>query len=412
MVFLQERQGLGPAIDRDDLVTRVLERPGQIGAHGVFVFGQQDADHDPVRVSAVRAAHPPASAHLDQRRVKILAEISGWPTLTQARRTVQQWRMDNRAIRSRRFAASRRRSQFPDRRALTPCHHRAGAIRHPRADRGAACRARLYRVACWNACAIPASPRCRLEDRYVDLLAEGRRPGDRRDPADRPCAARDDRSQPVARRYRLGHVRSRHARRCRQLHARPARAQRPWTDSAPPARDRRAVEAPPRRGRSVRADLGHPRTLSCQPDGGTGRLARALGGGAAARPAFDAAAGAARRPAAARIRAGRPLRRGLQRRPGRLGCSPISPKCGAVPRTTGPMPAAMCSNAMPRRAWACMRSSSKSIAAAISICALAEPGDGFAAMAQLLTGLVRRLAAEVAALGRLNAPSDWAEAAE
>lgn len=43
---------------------------------------------------------------------------------------------------------------------------------------------------------------------------------------------------------------------------------------------------------------------------------------------------------------------------------------------------------------------------------LSEPGDGFAAMAQLLTGLVRRLAAEVAALGRLSAPARWAEAAE
>jgi N-formylglutamate amidohydrolase len=43
---------------------------------------------------------------------------------------------------------------------------------------------------------------------------------------------------------------------------------------------------------------------------------------------------------------------------------------------------------------------------------LSEPGDGFAAMAPLLIGLVRRLAAEVAALGRLSAPSGWAEAAE
>ncbi len=43
---------------------------------------------------------------------------------------------------------------------------------------------------------------------------------------------------------------------------------------------------------------------------------------------------------------------------------------------------------------------------------LAEPGKGFAAMAQLLAGLVRRLAAEVATLGRLGGNSRWAEAAE
>ncbi|MFA7604288.1 MAG: N-formylglutamate amidohydrolase [Novosphingobium sp.] len=43
---------------------------------------------------------------------------------------------------------------------------------------------------------------------------------------------------------------------------------------------------------------------------------------------------------------------------------------------------------------------------------LAEPGRGFAAMVHLLTGLVRRLAGEVAALGRMRAPPDWAEAAE
>jgi N-formylglutamate amidohydrolase len=43
---------------------------------------------------------------------------------------------------------------------------------------------------------------------------------------------------------------------------------------------------------------------------------------------------------------------------------------------------------------------------------LTEPGKGFAAMAHLLTGLVRRLAAEVAALGRLQSPPDWAVAAE
>ena len=43
---------------------------------------------------------------------------------------------------------------------------------------------------------------------------------------------------------------------------------------------------------------------------------------------------------------------------------------------------------------------------------LTEPGKGFAAMAHLLAGLVRRLAGEVAALGRLHAPPGWAEAAE
>lgn len=43
---------------------------------------------------------------------------------------------------------------------------------------------------------------------------------------------------------------------------------------------------------------------------------------------------------------------------------------------------------------------------------LTEPGNGFAAMAHLLAGLVRRLAGEVAALGRLSASPGWAEAAE
>jgi N-formylglutamate amidohydrolase len=43
---------------------------------------------------------------------------------------------------------------------------------------------------------------------------------------------------------------------------------------------------------------------------------------------------------------------------------------------------------------------------------LTEPGRGFAAMAHLLAGLVRRLAVEVAALGRMRAPPAWAEAAE
>jgi N-formylglutamate amidohydrolase len=43
---------------------------------------------------------------------------------------------------------------------------------------------------------------------------------------------------------------------------------------------------------------------------------------------------------------------------------------------------------------------------------LTEPGNGFAAMAHLLVGLVRRLAGEVATLGRASDPPDWAEAAE
>lgn len=43
---------------------------------------------------------------------------------------------------------------------------------------------------------------------------------------------------------------------------------------------------------------------------------------------------------------------------------------------------------------------------------LTEPGRGFAAMELLLAGLVRRLAGEMAALGRLQAPPGWAEAAE
>jgi N-formylglutamate amidohydrolase len=44
---------------------------------------------------------------------------------------------------------------------------------------------------------------------------------------------------------------------------------------------------------------------------------------------------------------------------------------------------------------------------------LAEPGPGFAAMAHLLAGLVRRLAQDVAALGRSrSAAGNWAEAAE
>jgi N-formylglutamate amidohydrolase len=43
---------------------------------------------------------------------------------------------------------------------------------------------------------------------------------------------------------------------------------------------------------------------------------------------------------------------------------------------------------------------------------LLEPGDGFAAMSELMVGLVRRLAGEVATLGRLEAATGWAEAAE
>ena len=43
---------------------------------------------------------------------------------------------------------------------------------------------------------------------------------------------------------------------------------------------------------------------------------------------------------------------------------------------------------------------------------LTEPGKGFAAMAHLLAGLVRRLAVEVATLGSMRSPPEWAEAAE
>ena len=43
---------------------------------------------------------------------------------------------------------------------------------------------------------------------------------------------------------------------------------------------------------------------------------------------------------------------------------------------------------------------------------LAEPGDGFAEMADLLVGLVRRLAGEVADLGQLRSTGTWANAAE
>lgn len=42
---------------------------------------------------------------------------------------------------------------------------------------------------------------------------------------------------------------------------------------------------------------------------------------------------------------------------------------------------------------------------------LAEPGQGFATVVELLSGLVRRLSEDVAALGR-EAPAGWAEAAE
>ena len=43
---------------------------------------------------------------------------------------------------------------------------------------------------------------------------------------------------------------------------------------------------------------------------------------------------------------------------------------------------------------------------------LTEPGNGFASISCLLAGLVRRLAAEVAALGQIDATSNWSEAAE
>lgn len=43
---------------------------------------------------------------------------------------------------------------------------------------------------------------------------------------------------------------------------------------------------------------------------------------------------------------------------------------------------------------------------------LVEPGGGFAGMVTLLSGLVRRLAGEVATIGRLDAGRGWAQAAE
>ena len=43
---------------------------------------------------------------------------------------------------------------------------------------------------------------------------------------------------------------------------------------------------------------------------------------------------------------------------------------------------------------------------------LVEPGPGFDAMVQLLTGLVRRIAGDVAELGRLGGAASWANAAE
>jgi N-formylglutamate amidohydrolase len=43
---------------------------------------------------------------------------------------------------------------------------------------------------------------------------------------------------------------------------------------------------------------------------------------------------------------------------------------------------------------------------------MVEPGPGFDRMVEVLIGLVRRLAGEVAELGRLQAPGRWAQAAE
>jgi len=43
---------------------------------------------------------------------------------------------------------------------------------------------------------------------------------------------------------------------------------------------------------------------------------------------------------------------------------------------------------------------------------LAEPDKGFAAMTELLMGLVNRIAGEVAALGQTEIDSSWPEAAE
>jgi N-formylglutamate amidohydrolase len=43
---------------------------------------------------------------------------------------------------------------------------------------------------------------------------------------------------------------------------------------------------------------------------------------------------------------------------------------------------------------------------------LLEPGEGFAATVELMVGLVRRLASQVAALGQIDSATGWAEAAE
>ena len=45
MFALKQRHRFGSAIDRDYFISGVFQRAGQIGAHGFFVFGQQDADH-------------------------------------------------------------------------------------------------------------------------------------------------------------------------------------------------------------------------------------------------------------------------------------------------------------------------------------------------------------------------------
>jgi len=45
MLTLEARDRIGAAIHRDHAVTGILQRPGKIGAHGLVVFGKEDADH-------------------------------------------------------------------------------------------------------------------------------------------------------------------------------------------------------------------------------------------------------------------------------------------------------------------------------------------------------------------------------
>ena len=39
------RHGLGAGGDRHHLITRLFQRPRQIGAHAVIIFRQQDSNH-------------------------------------------------------------------------------------------------------------------------------------------------------------------------------------------------------------------------------------------------------------------------------------------------------------------------------------------------------------------------------